>query len=146
VAHLLEELVVLERRGTARADRALVLVVGDRVALAGGQSPAVVAVGWRLAARLAHLLPFLVCRPLTLPLRARRRIDRPAGGIGAGNPGGATFHAELFTDDDGGCAFALVDEPFEQVPQGGLDLARGEEAVRDRAGGAWTRGAESPEP
>ena len=42
VADLLDEVVVLERRRAARADRALVLVVGDRVALAGGQFPAVV--------------------------------------------------------------------------------------------------------
>jgi hypothetical protein len=43
-------------------------------------------------------------------------------GIGAGNPGGATFHAVLFPDGDG-YAFSLVDEPFEDVPEGGPDLA-----------------------
>jgi len=42
VADLLEELVVLERRRPALADRALVLVVRDRVALAVGEGAAVV--------------------------------------------------------------------------------------------------------
>ncbi|MFE3194918.1 hypothetical protein ACFXHA_38340 [Nocardia sp. NPDC059240] len=42
-------------------------------------------------------------------------------GIGAGNPGGATFHAVVF-EHEGTHAFALVDEPFEQVPQGGPDF------------------------
>ncbi|WP_460723765.1 hypothetical protein [Nocardia heshunensis] len=42
-------------------------------------------------------------------------------GIGAGNPGGATFHAVVF-EHEGTHAFALVDDPFEQVPQGGPDF------------------------
>jgi hypothetical protein len=42
-------------------------------------------------------------------------------GIGAGNPGGGTFHAVIFKHQDDH-AFALVDEPFEHVPQGGPDL------------------------
>lgn len=42
-------------------------------------------------------------------------------GIGAGNPGGATFHAVVFDHDDS-YAYALVDDPFEQVPQGGPHL------------------------
>jgi hypothetical protein len=42
-------------------------------------------------------------------------------GIGAGNPGGGSFHAVVFPHE-GGHAFALVDEPFERVPQGGPDL------------------------
>jgi len=45
VADLLEELVVLERRRPAVADRALILVVRDRVALAVGQRAAVVSHG-----------------------------------------------------------------------------------------------------
>ncbi len=49
-------------------------------------------------------------------------------GIGAGNPGGATFHAVLFVHEDSH-ALSLVDEPFEQVPQGGPDLT----AVQARA-------------
>jgi hypothetical protein len=48
-------------------------------------------------------------------------------GIGAGNPGGATFHALVFPTEDGH-AFQLVDEPFEEVPQGGPHL--GAEAAR----------------
>ena len=45
VADLLEELVVLERRRPAVADRALILVVRDGVALAVGQRAAVVSHG-----------------------------------------------------------------------------------------------------
>jgi hypothetical protein len=45
VADLLEELVVLEGGGAAVADRARVLVVRDRVALAVGQRAAVVSDG-----------------------------------------------------------------------------------------------------
>jgi hypothetical protein len=50
------------------------------------------------------------------------RVARLTVGIGAGNPGGGTFHAVVFADADGH-AFSLVDEPFERVPQGGPDLA-----------------------
>jgi hypothetical protein len=46
---------------------------------------------------------------------------RASVGIGAGNPGGATFHAAVFPHD-GEIAYALVDEPFETVPQGGPHL------------------------
>ncbi|AYF77935.1 hypothetical protein D7D52_33590 [Nocardia yunnanensis] len=42
-------------------------------------------------------------------------------GIGAWNPGGATFHAVAF-ERDGAHAFGLIDDPFENVPQGGPDL------------------------
>jgi hypothetical protein len=44
-------------------------------------------------------------------------------GIGAGNPGGGTFHADILTRD-GEYGFALVDEPFEDVPEGGPHLTR----------------------
>ena len=43
-------------------------------------------------------------------------------GIGAGNPGGGTFHAVVH-EHEGGHAFSLVDDPFERVPQGGPDLS-----------------------
>ncbi|MCA2217643.1 hypothetical protein [Jidongwangia harbinensis] len=49
------------------------------------------------------------------------RVARLSIGIGAGNPGGGTFHAVIFRNDDGH-AFSLTDEPFERVPQGGPDL------------------------
>ena len=49
------------------------------------------------------------------------RVGRMTIGIGAGNPGGGTFHAIVFLDDDR-YAFTLTDEPFERVPQGGPDL------------------------
>ncbi len=42
-------------------------------------------------------------------------------GIGAGNPGGGTFHAVVFQHEDR-YAFSLTDEPFEDVPEGGPDL------------------------
>jgi hypothetical protein len=49
-------------------------------------------------------------------------VARLSIGIGAGNPGGGTFHAVVFAHEDGH-AFSLTDEPFEHVPQGGPDLA-----------------------
>lgn len=49
------------------------------------------------------------------------REARLSVGIGHGNPGGGTFHASVFLHD-GERAFALVDEPFETVPQGGPHL------------------------
>lgn len=42
-------------------------------------------------------------------------------GIGAGNPGGGTFHAVIF-EHEGGHGFSLTDVPFEKVPQGGPHL------------------------
>ena len=48
-------------------------------------------------------------------------IARLSIGIGAGNPGGGTFHAVIFKHEDGH-AYSLADEPFERVPQGGPDL------------------------
>jgi hypothetical protein len=48
-------------------------------------------------------------------------VARMSIGIGAGNPGGGTFHAVVFRHEDGH-AFALVDEAFERVPEGGPDL------------------------
>jgi hypothetical protein len=48
-------------------------------------------------------------------------VARLSIGIGAGNPGGGTFHAVIFANEDGH-AFSLTDEPFEQVPEGGPDL------------------------
>ena len=48
-------------------------------------------------------------------------VARLSIGIGAGNPGGGTFHAVIFSNEDGH-AFSLTDEPFERVPQGGPDL------------------------
>lgn len=62
-----------------------------------------------------------------------RHVGRLTVGIGAGNPGGGTFHAVIFPNE-GSYAFALVDEPFEKVPQGGPDLtaaeARGHPDIR----------------
>lgn len=49
-------------------------------------------------------------------------IARVSVGIGAGNPGGATFHAVVFDHDDS-YGYALVDDPFEEVAQGGPHLA-----------------------
>ncbi|MFF1819509.1 hypothetical protein ACFVWG_19575 [Kribbella sp. NPDC058245] len=52
---------------------------------------------------------------------ADEHIGRISVGIGAGNPGGATIHAVVF-DNSSEYAFSLVDEPFEQVPEGGPNL------------------------
>lgn len=48
-------------------------------------------------------------------------VARLSIGIGAGNPGGGTFHAVVF-DHEARYALSLTDKPFEQVPQGGPDL------------------------
>lgn len=48
-------------------------------------------------------------------------VARLSVGIGAGNPGGGTFHAVIFDNEDGH-GFSLTDEPFERVPQGGPNL------------------------
>jgi hypothetical protein len=56
VADLLEELVVLERRRPAIADRALVLVVVDRMSLARREDVAVVPFGGRLARHVGHVV------------------------------------------------------------------------------------------
>jgi hypothetical protein len=57
-------------------------------------------------------------------------------GIGAGNPGGGTFHAVVF-DHDGGHAFSLTDDPFEQVPQGGPDLTADQARAHDTLPFVW---------
>jgi hypothetical protein len=46
-------------------------------------------------------------------------------GIGAGNPGGGSFHIEVRMGDDRP-GMSLVDEPFEDVPEGGPNLTRQE--------------------
>ncbi len=48
-------------------------------------------------------------------------VARLSVGIGAGNPGGGTFHAVVF-ENGNGHAFSLTDDPFERVPEGGPDL------------------------
>lgn len=63
-------------------------------------------------------------------------IARFTVGIGAGNPGGATFHAVVFNHEDA-YAYALVDEPFEQVPQGGPDLTAAEARAHDDLPFIW---------
>jgi hypothetical protein len=49
------------------------------------------------------------------------RVARLTVGIGAGKPGGGTFHADVIEQDDS-YAFTLVDERFEDVPEGGPHL------------------------
>lgn len=63
-------------------------------------------------------------------------IGRISVGIGAGNPGGATFHAVIFDHDDS-YAYALVDEPFEQVPQGGPHLLADQARAHDDLPFVW---------
>lgn len=48
-------------------------------------------------------------------------VARMTVGIGAGHPEGGTFHAVVFDQTDS-YAYSLVDEPFEEVPQGGRHL------------------------
>ena len=65
---------------------------------------------------------------------AEPRLGRLTIGIGAGNPGGGSFHAEVGWHD-GQHGFRLVDEPFEDVPEGGPDLTA--EAARAHADLPW---------
>jgi hypothetical protein len=51
------------------------------------------------------------------------RVGYLTVGIGAGNPGGGTFHAEV-RPHEGRYGMGLVDRPFEDVPEGGPDLSR----------------------
>jgi hypothetical protein len=64
------------------------------------------------------------------------RVGRLTVGIGVGNPGGASFHAQVWIDDDG-WAFGLVDEPFEDVRQGGPDLTADEARAHDTLRFIW---------
>ncbi len=57
-------------------------------------------------------------------------------GIGAGNPGGGSFHAEVLWVD-GGFAMRLIDEPFEDVPEGGPHLGREEALAHDTLPFVW---------
>ena len=64
------------------------------------------------------------------------RAGRITIGIGAGNPGGGTFHAVVGVDEDGH-GFTLVDEPFEDVPEGGPDLTAAEARAHDTLRFVW---------
>lgn len=57
-------------------------------------------------------------------------------GIGAGNEGGGTFHAAIF-ENDGDIAYALIDEPFEDVPEGGPDLTAAEARAHEDLPFVW---------
>lgn len=63
-------------------------------------------------------------------------VARLSVGIGAGNPGGGTFHAVIF-EKDGGHAFSLSDNPFERVPQGGPDLTADEARAHETLPFIW---------
>ncbi|MFI7218047.1 hypothetical protein [Micromonospora maritima] len=63
-------------------------------------------------------------------------VARLSVGIGAGNPGGGTFHAVIRRYEDGH-AFSLVDEPFERVPQGGPDLTADQSRAHEDLPFVW---------
>jgi hypothetical protein len=63
-------------------------------------------------------------------------VARLSVGIGAGNPGGGTFHAVIFEKEDGH-AFSLTDEPFERVPEGGPDLTTDQARVHEDLPFIW---------
>jgi hypothetical protein len=63
-------------------------------------------------------------------------VGRLTVGIGAGNPGGATFHTVVHAHE-GRHAFTLVDEPFEDVPEGGPDLTADEARAHDTLDFVW---------
>jgi hypothetical protein len=57
-------------------------------------------------------------------------------GIGAGNPGGGSFHCEVRPHGDSH-AYMLVDRPFEDVPEGGPDLTRAQARAHDDLPFVW---------
>lgn len=57
-------------------------------------------------------------------------------GIGVGNPGGGSFHIQLRMSGDD-WAMGLVDEPFEDVPEGGPDLTREQALAHDTLDYVW---------
>jgi len=63
-------------------------------------------------------------------------VARLSIGIGVGNPGGGTFHAVVYRHEDGH-AYSLVDEPFEQVPEGGPHLTADEARAHDTLPFIW---------
>jgi hypothetical protein len=64
------------------------------------------------------------------------RVGRLTVGIGAGNPGGGTFHAVVAPDGEGHF-YSLVDEPFEDVPEGGPDLSADEARAHEDLPFVW---------
>ena len=67
------------------------------------------------------------------------RVGRLSIGIGAGNEGGGTFHAAVVPDDEDedNYFFSLVDEPFEDVPEGGPDLSAEEARAHEDLRFVW---------
>jgi hypothetical protein len=63
-------------------------------------------------------------------------VGRLTVGIGAGNPGGGSFHAVVFEHEESH-AFSLTDEPFERVPQGGPDLTAHEARAHEDLPFVW---------
>jgi hypothetical protein len=67
---------------------------------------------------------------------SKPHVARLSIGIGAGNPGGGTFHAVMHRHEDS-YAYSLVDEPFEEVPQGGPDLTAEQARAHDTLPFVW---------
>ena len=65
------------------------------------------------------------------------RLGRITVGIGAGNPGGGTFHALVRGEPDGRHAYGLVDEPFAEVPEGGPHLTAAQARAHDTLPFVW---------
>ncbi len=67
---------------------------------------------------------------------SEHHVARLTVGIGAGNPGSASFHAIVFNQEDS-YACSLVDEPFERVPEGGPDLTASEARAHEDLPFIW---------
>lgn len=67
---------------------------------------------------------------------AGRDVGYLSIGIGAGNQGGATFHARVF-DNGNEYAFTLIDDPFEQVPQGGPHITAEQARAHEDLAFVW---------
>ncbi|HYI20825.1 MAG TPA: hypothetical protein VD836_19060 [Solirubrobacteraceae bacterium] len=68
---------------------------------------------------------------------AEERLGRITVGIGAGNPGGGTFHALVRAEPDGRHAYGLADEAFAEVPEGGPHLTAAEARAHDTLPFIW---------
>ena len=65
------------------------------------------------------------------------RVAAMTIGMGAGNEGGGTFHVHVHVDAEGAWGMGLVDEPFEDVPEGGPDLSREEALAHEDLPWIW---------
>ncbi|MFC3455747.1 hypothetical protein [Amycolatopsis speibonae] len=105
-------------------------------ALVEARTDAVTGMDWRAFGEFVGPQGELASYALGWTTGADPHVAHLSVGIGAGNPGGGTFHAVIF-ENDGGHAFSLTDDPFERVPQGGPDLTANEARAHEDLPFVW---------